>query len=162
MLMSLQRTSRVRCGFASLADVMTGRLDDRMDSYFLSETLKYLFLTFDDALRQRPNRRDLAYSAALSHADIQRAFARCSATLTDGAHGTAAGAALGGGRQRVTPIAPSADPAVLQLCPSRWTSHAHRSCRTHAHMCPRVCCRRHAQCGGGLRSAASAGRRSGP
>lgn len=96
MLMSLQRTSRVRCGFASLADVMTGRLDDRMDSYFLSETLKYLFLTFDDALRQRPNRRDLAYSAALSHADIQRAFARCSATLTDGAHGTAAGAALGG------------------------------------------------------------------
>lgn len=85
MLLSLQRTSRVRCGFASLADVVTGRLDDRMDSYFLSETLKYLFLTFDDALQQRPNRRDLAFAAAWPRADAHRAFAQCSATLTDGA-----------------------------------------------------------------------------
>lgn len=37
--------SRVTCGFASVADVTTKRLDDRMDSFFLSETLVYLYLT---------------------------------------------------------------------------------------------------------------------
>ncbi|CAE7041706.1 Edem2 [Symbiodinium natans] len=36
--------SRVNCGFASVADVTTKRLDDRMDSFFLSETLVYLYL----------------------------------------------------------------------------------------------------------------------
>ena len=44
----LQNTSRVACGYASIADVDTKRLDDRMDSYFLAETLKYLFLLFDE------------------------------------------------------------------------------------------------------------------
>jgi ER degradation enhancer, mannosidase alpha-like 1 len=48
VLFSLQNKSRVKCGYASVADVMTGRLDDRMDSYFLAETLKYLFLLFDE------------------------------------------------------------------------------------------------------------------
>ncbi|CAE7736321.1 RH35 [Symbiodinium microadriaticum] len=37
--------SRVDCGFASVADVTTKRLDDRMDSFFLSETLVYLYLS---------------------------------------------------------------------------------------------------------------------
>merc|ERR1719284_2150784 len=37
--------SRVECGFAALADVTTKRLDDRMDSFFLSETLVYLYLS---------------------------------------------------------------------------------------------------------------------
>eukprot|EP00929_Paragymnodinium_shiwhaense_P047530 TRINITY_DN24106_c0_g1_i1.p1 TRINITY_DN24106_c0_g1~~TRINITY_DN24106_c0_g1_i1.p1 ORF type:complete len:377 (+),score=16.39 TRINITY_DN24106_c0_g1_i1:248-1378(+) len=45
MATALQEQSRVKCGFASVADVTTGRLDDRMDSYFLSETLVYLYLT---------------------------------------------------------------------------------------------------------------------
>jgi len=48
MFMTLQNTSRVTCGYAAIADVNTGRLDDRMDSYFLAETLKYLFLLFDE------------------------------------------------------------------------------------------------------------------
>lgn len=47
---SLQNISRVPCGFASVADVATRRLDDRMDSYFFSETLKYLFLLMDFSL----------------------------------------------------------------------------------------------------------------
>ena len=34
------RAARTPCGYASIADVTTGRLDDRMDSFFLSETLK--------------------------------------------------------------------------------------------------------------------------
>ena len=36
----LEEHCRVTCGFASIADVATKRLDDRMDSYFLAETLK--------------------------------------------------------------------------------------------------------------------------
>jgi mannosidase alpha-like ER degradation enhancer 2 len=42
--------TRTRCGFACVADVTenTLRLEDRLDSFFLSETLKYLFLAFDD------------------------------------------------------------------------------------------------------------------
>jgi len=42
---ALDSQSRVECGFASVADVTTKRLDDRMDSFFLSETLVYLYLT---------------------------------------------------------------------------------------------------------------------
>lgn len=52
MLSALQRKSRVECGYASVGDVRTGVLDDRMDSYFLAETLKYLFLLFDRCVRQ--------------------------------------------------------------------------------------------------------------
>ena len=48
VLFSLQNTSRAKCGYAATADVRTGRLDDRMDSYFLAETVKYLYLLFDE------------------------------------------------------------------------------------------------------------------
>ena len=44
---NLQKHARVDCGFASIG-VKDYRLDDRMDSFFLSETLKYLYLLFDD------------------------------------------------------------------------------------------------------------------
>lgn len=47
MLRALQENSRVACGFASVGDVGTGEMDDRMDSFFIAETLKYLFLLFD-------------------------------------------------------------------------------------------------------------------
>lgn len=47
ILHSIQEKMRVSCGFATLADVRTGRLEDRMDSYFLAETLKYLYMLFD-------------------------------------------------------------------------------------------------------------------
>ena len=45
MLASLELT-RVPCGHAAVGDVDTHILIDRMDSYFLSETLKYLYLLF--------------------------------------------------------------------------------------------------------------------
>jgi len=44
LTLALDNQSRVACGFAAVADVLTKRLDDRMDSYFLSETLVYLYL----------------------------------------------------------------------------------------------------------------------
>lgn len=47
ILSDLQSRTRVACGYASIHDVTTGELDDRMESFFLSETLKYLYLLFD-------------------------------------------------------------------------------------------------------------------
>lgn len=47
LLGALQSKNRVECGYAALGDVETGALDDRMDSFFIAETLKYLFLLFD-------------------------------------------------------------------------------------------------------------------
>eukprot|EP00158_Paraphelidium_tribonemae_P006407 Partr_v1_DN27807_c2_g1_i2_m23255 putative ER degradation enhancer, mannosidase alpha-like len=44
----LQRFARKPCGFASVRDVTTKANDDRMESFFLSETLKYLYLLFDE------------------------------------------------------------------------------------------------------------------
>jgi hypothetical protein len=35
------------CGFAIIHDVESGDLENRMESFFLAETLKYLYLTFD-------------------------------------------------------------------------------------------------------------------
>ncbi len=70
IIFALQNISRVSCGYASIADVTNNkRLDDRMDSFFLAETIKcaprapgrgsrfslacsfrYLFLLFDASL----------------------------------------------------------------------------------------------------------------
>ncbi|KAI8330397.1 glycoside hydrolase [Choanephora cucurbitarum] len=47
ILEDLNNRTRVPCGFASLGDVRTGRQEDRMESFMLSETLKYLYLLFD-------------------------------------------------------------------------------------------------------------------
>lgn len=38
-----------QCGFATIEDVEGDHLTDRMESFFLSETLKYLYLLFDPA-----------------------------------------------------------------------------------------------------------------
>lgn len=46
-LEAIDRISRLDCGFATVKDVRDHRLDDRMESFFLAETLKYLYLIFD-------------------------------------------------------------------------------------------------------------------
>ncbi|CAF0856710.1 unnamed protein product [Brachionus calyciflorus] len=46
-LESIDRISRLECGFATIKDVKDHQLDDRMESFFLAETLKYLYLIFD-------------------------------------------------------------------------------------------------------------------
>lgn len=48
VLKSLQRYARVPCGYAAVNDVRTGKQEDRMDSFVLAETFKYLFLLFAD------------------------------------------------------------------------------------------------------------------
>lgn len=46
VLKSLQRYARVPCGYAAVNDVRTGKQEDRMDSFVLAETFKYLYLLF--------------------------------------------------------------------------------------------------------------------
>uniref|UniRef100_A0A1B6C508 alpha-1,2-Mannosidase n=1 Tax=Clastoptera arizonana TaxID=38151 RepID=A0A1B6C508_9HEMI len=48
VLRSLQKYARVPCGYAAVKDVRTGLHEDRMDSFVLAETFKYLFLLFAD------------------------------------------------------------------------------------------------------------------
>ena len=46
-LRDIKRRCWSRCGWSSIQDVRTGDRNDRMESFFLGETTKYLFLLFD-------------------------------------------------------------------------------------------------------------------
>jgi mannosidase alpha-like ER degradation enhancer 2 len=46
MIDSVLHHTRVEAGFASLASVVTRDRSDRMESFFLAETLKYAYLLF--------------------------------------------------------------------------------------------------------------------
>lgn len=48
MLQSINKYTRSSCGFATVHDVQDKSLEDRMESFFLSETCKYLYLLFDE------------------------------------------------------------------------------------------------------------------
>ncbi|XP_050308914.1 ER degradation-enhancing alpha-mannosidase-like protein 3 [Anthonomus grandis grandis] len=48
VLKTLQKYARVPCGYAAVNDVRTGNKEDRMDSFVLAETFKYLYLLFAD------------------------------------------------------------------------------------------------------------------
>ncbi|XP_064825128.1 ER degradation-enhancing alpha-mannosidase-like protein 1 isoform X1 [Oncorhynchus masou masou] len=48
ILESLEKNAKVRCGYATLHHVVDKSKEDRMESFFLSETCKYLYLLFDD------------------------------------------------------------------------------------------------------------------
>jgi len=47
ILHSLNNHTRAKCGYATVHDVHDMSLEDRQESFFLSETVKYLFLLFD-------------------------------------------------------------------------------------------------------------------
>ncbi|XP_067856379.1 ER degradation-enhancing alpha-mannosidase-like protein 2 isoform X2 [Heptranchias perlo] len=44
---AIEKVSRVDCGFATVRDLRDHELDNRMESFFLAETVKYLYLLFD-------------------------------------------------------------------------------------------------------------------
>lgn len=46
---NMMNTTKTGCGFASISDVNSGRLEDSMESFFLSETIKYLYLMYSGA-----------------------------------------------------------------------------------------------------------------
>ncbi|PIA18703.1 glycoside hydrolase [Coemansia reversa NRRL 1564] len=48
ILTDLNTLMRTSCGYTSIHDVRSHSLEERMDSFVLSETLKYLYLLFDD------------------------------------------------------------------------------------------------------------------
>ena len=47
VLRDIKRRCFTKCGWSGLQDVRTGERNDRMESFFLGETTKYLFLLFD-------------------------------------------------------------------------------------------------------------------
>ena len=47
MLKSIEHSTRTNCGYATVRDVRDHALEDRMESFFLAETTKYLYLLFD-------------------------------------------------------------------------------------------------------------------
>ncbi|XP_060800763.1 ER degradation-enhancing alpha-mannosidase-like protein 2 [Amyelois transitella] len=47
ILKSIQHSARTPCGYATIKDVRDHRKEDRMESFFLAETTKYLYLLFD-------------------------------------------------------------------------------------------------------------------
>ncbi|KXT08953.1 hypothetical protein AC579_10313 [Pseudocercospora musae] len=47
-LRDIRKRCWTKCGWADLADVMTGEQRDRMESFFLGETAKYLYLLFTE------------------------------------------------------------------------------------------------------------------
>ncbi|SSD60731.1 uncharacterized protein SCODWIG_02492 [Saccharomycodes ludwigii] len=48
ILESLKTRFKCECGLCGLQDIVTGERQDRMESFVLGETLKYLFLLFDE------------------------------------------------------------------------------------------------------------------
>ncbi|KAF9122761.1 alpha mannosidase-like protein [Mortierella sp. 14UC] len=48
ILRDLEALTKTKCGWASLKSVIDRKLEDRMESFALSETFKYLFLLFDE------------------------------------------------------------------------------------------------------------------
>ena len=48
MVRDIEALARTKCGFATLHSVLDRSKENRMESFFLSETLKYLYLLFDD------------------------------------------------------------------------------------------------------------------
>ncbi|KAJ3514072.1 hypothetical protein NLJ89_g2582 [Agrocybe chaxingu] len=48
VLFDLTTRAKVDCGLSGIADLRSNKRDDRMESFTLSETLKYLYLLFDE------------------------------------------------------------------------------------------------------------------
>lgn len=49
IMRDIEKHNKARCGYATLHDVNDKTQEDRMESFFLSETCKYLYLLFDDS-----------------------------------------------------------------------------------------------------------------
>ncbi|OCT85742.1 ER degradation enhancing alpha-mannosidase like protein 1 L homeolog isoform X1 [Xenopus laevis] len=48
ILLSLEKHAKAKCGYATIHHVVDKSQEDRMESFFLSETCKYLYLLFDE------------------------------------------------------------------------------------------------------------------
>jgi len=59
ILYSLNNHTKAKCGYATVHDVHDMSLEDRQESFFLSETVKYLYLLFD--VDNPVNKKDSGY-----------------------------------------------------------------------------------------------------
>jgi len=48
MVDMIEKVTKTQCGYATIKNVLNHQLDNRMESFYLSETLKYLYLLFDE------------------------------------------------------------------------------------------------------------------
>ncbi|CAG0894992.1 unnamed protein product [Cyprideis torosa] len=74
IMTSLNAHTRAKCGFATVHDVRDMSLEDRMESFFLAETAKYLYLLFDRDHYVNVNANDFLFSTEGHIFRIQRAF----------------------------------------------------------------------------------------
>ncbi|XP_053674043.1 ER degradation-enhancing alpha-mannosidase-like protein 2 [Anopheles nili] len=49
ILESIEHSAKTACGYATIRNVITHQQEDRMESFFLAETTKYLYLLFDSS-----------------------------------------------------------------------------------------------------------------
>merc|ERR1711991_379198 len=48
MMYSIEKYAKTACGYATISDIRSMEKSDEMESFFLAETLKYLYLLFDE------------------------------------------------------------------------------------------------------------------
>ncbi|TPP65569.1 Alpha-mannosidase I MNS5 [Fasciola gigantica] len=69
---NLDKYARAKCGFATIHSVEDKSKEDRMESFFLSETLKYLYLLFDENNPLNRNEMDYMFSTQAHIFPIKR------------------------------------------------------------------------------------------
>ncbi|CAI4064188.1 hypothetical protein SKDZ_08G2500 [Saccharomyces kudriavzevii ZP591] len=62
LLRDLKQRFKSNCGFAGFQNIITGELQDRMETFVLSESLKYLYLLFDEDNELHKSASDVIFS----------------------------------------------------------------------------------------------------
>ncbi|KAK4471518.1 hypothetical protein MN116_004939 [Schistosoma mekongi] len=68
----IYKYTKAECGFATIHNVIDKSKEDRMESFFLSETLKYLYLLFDESNPINVNEYDYIFSTQAHLFPIKR------------------------------------------------------------------------------------------
>ncbi|CAH8570751.1 ER degradation-enhancing alpha-mannosidase-like protein 1, variant 3 [Schistosoma haematobium] len=68
----INKYTKTECGFATIHNVIDKSKEDRMESFFLSETLKYLYLLFDESNPVNVNEYDYVFSTQAHLFPIKR------------------------------------------------------------------------------------------
>ncbi|XP_034047764.1 ER degradation-enhancing alpha-mannosidase-like protein 3 [Thalassophryne amazonica] len=84
----LNAYARVPCGFAAVQDVRTGTHEDRMDSFFLAEMFKYLYLMFSEKSHLPINMDDYIFTteAHLLPVSLSNTQLPCQVNITESDH----------------------------------------------------------------------------
>uniref|UniRef100_A0A0X3PN84 alpha-1,2-Mannosidase n=1 Tax=Schistocephalus solidus TaxID=70667 RepID=A0A0X3PN84_SCHSO len=72
IVLNLDKYARAKCGFATIHNVQDMSQEDRMESFFLSETLKYLYLLFDEENLINVNEEDFIFTTQAHILPISR------------------------------------------------------------------------------------------